>query len=197
LKTVEGDNHRDNELVSNRNESVADLLQKLRSDRTALWVSVLSLLVAAVAALFTGLQWHEAREQRRLQAGAALSFEINTLAPKHRLGIGVHNAGPGVAHIQDVRYYVDGKVIEDADSVLQALGIENQRDEGIDLEHGDSLAPNDIVWLIDYRPKGRADEERVSQILENRVRVAIAYCTADGECPTACSEVSGCPVGKR
>jgi len=154
----------------------------------------IALVVAIVAAVFSGLQWLETRELRQLTFGAALSFEINTLAGKHRLGIGVRNAGPGVARIQTVTFYLDGKLADDMVDTLETAGFDTDRDEGIELDRGDFLAPNEIVWLIDYRPKSREDGQRASALIENRVQVAIDYCATTGACTRICSDSAGCPV---
>lgn len=160
---------------------------KLRADWAALAISF-------VAAGFTALQWYEAREQRELQTTASLSFDIDTQQSKHHNGIGVRNAGPGVAHFQSIEYYFDGRAVRDISETLSAMGVDPERDEGIDLEKGDFLAPGEAVWLIDYRSNNKADESHLADLFENRMQVAITYCTASGRCSRICSETVGCPV---
>jgi hypothetical protein len=154
------------------------------------WIAI---AVAVLAALFSGLQWWETRDWRKLTFAAALSFEIDTLAGRH-VGMGVRNAGPGVARIQTVTYYLDGKPVEDIGNAFENAGLDSDRDEGVDLDSGDLLTPGQIAWLIDYRPKNREDADRARDLVDAHIQVAINYCTIYEACMRACSDFVGCPV---
>jgi hypothetical protein len=158
----------------------------LRLDRIALVVSI-------VAALFSALLWLETRRQSHAQFGAAVTFDIDTLTRKHRLGIGLRNAGPGVAHIQSVSYFLDRKPVEDISDALEREGFDPDRDTGVDLDHGDLIPADDVIWLIDYSPRNRAEELKASALMEHRLAVAVEYCDANDACARVCSEPDGCP----
>ena len=139
----------------------------------------LALIVSCTAAAFSGLQWYEAHEMRQLQFNAAVSFDIDTEEAKRRIGIGLRNSGPGVAHIQAVEYYFDGRPVADISDTLSKMGLDTDRDEGEDIGDGDFLGPNGTtLWLIDYRAKSKSDEDHAVDLIENRTRVAVTYCTA-------------------
>jgi len=157
----------------------------------------LALVVSFVAAGFSGLQWYEAREQRELQSSASLAFDIDTQESKHHYGIGVRNSGPGVAQFRSIEYYFDGRAVGDISETLSKMGVDTDRDDGIDIEKDDFLAPGETIWLIDYRSKNKADESHLVDLFENRTQVAVTYCTATGRCSRICSETVGCPVNKK
>ena len=157
-------------------------------------VDWIALAVAIAAATFSGLQWFQMRSSRQPGFDTTLSFDVDTLAAKHRLGIGVRNAGPGVAHIQEVTYYLDGNPVEEIADTLEDIGLDSDRDNGIDLGPGDFIAPHDVIWLIDYGPRGRDEEHRVTDLFERRLQVAVEYCDANDVCRRICSKSKGCPV---
>lgn len=154
-------------------------------------------LVISIAAVgFSAAQWYEQSEQRYLQYDVALSFELNT-AGIHRYGIGVKNAGPGVAFIQDVTYYIDGKPIKFDDLVdaLEDNGIDTDKLNEKELLRGDTLTSGETAWIFDYRARGPAAEERATNLFENRVQVAVSYRARNGRVGRICSTAPdpGCP----
>jgi hypothetical protein len=157
-------------------------------------VDWIALAVAIAAAAFSGLQWFQTRSSRQAGFDTRLSFDVDTLAAKHRLGIGVRNVGPGVAHIQEVTYYLDGNPVEEIGDTLEDIGLDSDRDSGIDLGAGDFIAPNDVIWLIDYSPGSREEEHRVIELFEHRLQVAVEYCDANDVCRRICTKAKGCPV---
>jgi hypothetical protein len=126
-----------------------------------------------------------------MQYGVNVSFAINTQVPKRRVGIGVENAGPGVARIKSVAYYVDGKRTDDIESELDKLGIDH--DEGETLDASDVLGPGTSRWLIDYPVKNREELERFARLVDTRIRIAIEYCSATRDCERKCSTENACP----
>ncbi|HKT73977.1 MAG TPA: hypothetical protein VJQ47_13880 [Steroidobacteraceae bacterium] len=101
---------------------------KPRIDWVALVLSIAALVISA-------LQWYETRRGGQLASAAALAFQIDTELATHHYGFGVKNAGPGVARIRDVMFYVDGKPVDDLTPAEEAAGLDSARDFGVDLEH--------------------------------------------------------------
>src|SRR5579872_7172447 len=120
-------------------------------------VSLRARIVWMGALLAASVLWLAACRPQQARFEVAVAFDINTLARKHHLGIGLHNFGPGVAHIQSVTYYLDREPIEDISDALEREGLDADRDTGVDLDHGDLVPPNDVIWLIDYSPRSRAE----------------------------------------
>jgi hypothetical protein len=154
----------------------------------------LALIVACSAAMVSLLVWFENRRPSHASFGAAVTFDIDTLAAKHHFGIGLHNFGPGVAHIQSVTYYLDRAPIEDISDALERLGFDPDHDTGVDLDHGDLAPADDVIWLIDYSPRDRTEEAKVREIMEHRIATAVEYCDANDACVRICSQASGCPA---
>jgi hypothetical protein len=163
-------------------------------EEKSLRVDWIALAVATAAAVFSGLLWLETRSQGHPRFETAMSFDIDTLAGKHRFGIGVRNSGPGVAHVQSVTYYLDGAPIDDVSDTLEEVGLDSDRDTGVDVGPGDFIAPNDVVWLIDYSPRSREEEQRVAELFERRMQVAVEYCDANDVCRRICTKPNGCPM---
>src|SRR5579862_5920802 len=144
------------------------------------WGFWIPTLISVLATAFTAAQWLEAREQRHLAFDAALVFDVDTLRQKHRVGIGIRNVGPGVARISSVKYFVDRKPVDDPNAVLGEGKLDSNRDSGVTLDRGDSMAAGETDWLIDYRAGRRADEDRAVDFVENHLQIAIEYCSAAG-----------------
>jgi hypothetical protein len=159
----------------------------LRTDRIAL-------IVALVALAISSRVWLESHQRAHAGFGAAVSFDIDTLTGKHHLGIGLHNSGPGIAHIESVTYYLDRKPVEDISDALDREGFDTDRDSGVDLDHGDTVAADDVVWLINYSPRNQAEELKARDLMEHRIAIAVEYCDANEVCARVCSEPNGCPA---
>jgi hypothetical protein len=84
-------------------------------------LDVAALGVSLCAATLTGLQWHQASKQRRLQFDTVNGIEVDTDRSGRRLGISIRNVGPGVAFIHSAAFYVDRKLIGNlADAIDEA-----------------------------------------------------------------------------
>jgi hypothetical protein len=172
-------------------------MAKKGTDWVAIAIAIAALVISTVAAIFTGLQWHEARQQRLQQFDSALVFDVDTEIPQHMAGIAVRNVGPGIARVSSVTYYMDGKMVEGAAGALEAERLNPDKDQGVDLDRGNSMAAGEIDWLVRY-PIGRRDEEeRARDLFEEHLVIAIEYCTAGGNCTRLCSLPDRCPVEKR
>ena len=84
-------------------------------------------------------------------------FDIDTLLRQHRVGIAIRNVGPGVARIRSIRYFLDRKAVEDADSVLEQAKLDPDRDSGVSMDRGDSMAPGEIERELRQRQLTPAD----------------------------------------
>ena len=55
--------------------------------------------------------------------------------------------------------YLDGKVLEDARDAFDRAKLDPDRDNGVDLDRGDSMSAGEIDWLVLYPFKGRDEED--------------------------------------
>ena len=152
----------------------------------------MALLISLLAVAFSYLQWQEAKMQRETQFASALVFDLETELPR-RAGIGVRNVGPGVARLNSVTYYLDGRILDDPSDALEAVKLDPDKDEGVTLDRGDSMAAGEVDWLIRYPIKRKGDEDKARELLENRLQIAVDYCSANGSCARKCSRPGGCP----
>lgn len=148
------------------------------------WIAI---IISLAAAGFTGLQWWEARQLLRLANDAFVNVEVDTDPSDYKLGFGVQNAGPGIAHIRSVTYYLDGKPVRSIDDVIDDAKLDYARLREIELKE-DDMAPGEIVWIARYNAR-KADLDRATDFFEKHLNVAVEYCSAGGRCATACAAV--------
>jgi hypothetical protein len=121
-----------------------------------------------------------------------ISFDIDTDRSEKRLGISLRNVGPGVARIHSITFYVDRKAIGDPDDALDQVKLDSNRDHGIRLDVDDAMAAQEVIPLVDYRPRNKDEHDRAIDFFEHHLSVAVEYCAADSRCSRKCSENDGC-----
>jgi hypothetical protein len=166
--------------------------------KSKLRLGVIAIIVSVAASLFTGLQWWEARHQRQLNAQANIGIDIDTDLTQRRLGISIHNAGPGVASLRSIAYYVDHKAVNDSefDDALIAAHLIPDHEVGLILDPNEPLAVGETDWLFDYRARGKDEKARALEFIENHLSIGISYCSLDGQCKAECSIAGACaPAG--
>jgi hypothetical protein len=151
------------------------------------WPDWIALAVSITALTFSGLQWLEARQQRWLANETYINFDIDTDPSQRRLGISVRNIGPGVARIHSVALYLDGKPIGSVDDALNQSKLDADRNHGISIDVDDVMAAQEIIPVIDYRPRDKGERDRASDLFENHLGVAVNYCAMNGRCDVGCS----------
>jgi hypothetical protein len=162
--------------------------------KSKLPLDAIAIIVSIAAVLFTGLQWLEARHQRQLNAQANIGIDIDTDLTQRRLGISIHNAGPGVASLRSIAYYVDHKAVNDSefDDALTAAHLNPEHEVGLILDPNEPLAVGETIWLIDYRARGKDEKARALDFIENHLAIGITHCSLDGPCKTECSTAGAC-----
>jgi hypothetical protein len=145
-------------------------------------------VVALLAALFSGLQWREARDLRALVTQPVLSWYVGNDASATHIGLEIDNNGPGVAIIRSIDYFVDHHATPDLADAMTAAGLESDRDRGEDIDDGDSLAVGQRVWVLEYRTTSKAERARFVQFLDDHLSASVTYCSLSGKCWTKCTE---------
>ena len=157
-------------------------------------------LGAIVQAGFSGLQWHETREQAFLTTKPHVDFDTEYDSDEPEVGIAIRNAGPGPAAIKAITFYVDRKPVADADEMgrtyakLPAAELDYQI-----MEPGDTIAVGEKIWLISYRkPRGgkvnQANKGAFGDFLDKNAAIEIEFCSVirETECWTKCSDKGRC-----
>jgi hypothetical protein len=155
--------------------------------------------LSIIAVIFSGLQWYEAHQQKRLQNRPLVGFYIEDDINEPKKGLAIENHGTGPAVVKAVRYFVDGSLIDDSAKILRHGQLDPDQDFGFFLEEGDALGVGQRVWLIDYRTKNPKEMRRFVEFLGERINMEIEFCSIDSECWTRCSTKGACSstIGKR
>jgi hypothetical protein len=154
-------------------------------------LSILALAVSLLAMVFTGLQWWEAHQQKRLQTKPLVAFYIESDANEPKKGLAIDNLGPGPAVIKSIRYFVDRQLLDEQE-VLQHVKLNPDFDHGVVLDEGDVLGVGQRVWLIDYRTKNDKEIGRLADLFGSRLVVEVSYCSIGDECWRKCSPNGRC-----
>lgn len=161
--------------------------EKLRDYR--FW---LPLSIALLAAGFSGLQWYEAHQHKRLQIRPLLNFYIQDDETDKIVGMRIDNNGPGTAVIKRITYFVDHRSMADAYEALSHSKLNPDLNHGIEFEEGDALGGGQTAWLFDYRTKDNKDKARFSEFLNEHLTAEVTYCSVDDECWKKCSRRGYC-----
>lgn len=160
----------------------------------------LSLVVALAAAGFSGMQWHESREQLLLSTRPHVDFDTEDDSDQLPAGIAISNAGPGPAIIRNVTFYVDRKPVRDAEEVWTTYaGLGLPELDYLEFEPDDTLAVGEKAWLIQYRkPRGgkinQKNVEKFADFVDQHLAISITFCSAVREdiCWSKCSDKDRC-----
>jgi hypothetical protein len=147
-------------------------LKMTRAD-VAIVISILALGV-------TGWQAWDSHKQGVLANDATVKVDIDTEPGRNKLGVFVRNAGPGVAHIKTVKYYVDGKPITDINDAIDAAKLDSNRLDEIDISD-DAMSPGQKQQILSFNAR-KSEQERAADFFENRLNVAVDYCSAGRGC---------------
>ena len=165
--------------------------------------SVVSLCASLGAAAFTGLQWHEAREQLndareqnkltvKLLATPKVGFYVQADEDELPVGIQIINHGPGVASIKSVIYYVDGKPVKSMEEAETFKKINSDLIKEITLANGDSLSASESSWLIYSSDKNKKELKKFAEFIDEHVAVLVKYCSLNYQCWQQCSDPGHC-----
>jgi hypothetical protein len=167
---------------------------KERNMKASIRWDLIAIVISIAATIFAGLQWWEAHELRRLANDSSVNVDVDTDPADNKLGVAVRNAGPGVATVKTVRYYVDGRLVGDINDAVDSANLDSNRLNEIELTD-DAMAPGEKVWVLRFIAK-KADKQRAADFFEKHLNVAVNYCTAGGRCAFACADDTGCPASK-
>lgn len=151
-----------------------------------------ALMISVFALSFSGLQWYEARDQRLLAAHAAVTFLVDADATQKPLGVAIKNAGPGVAEIRSITYYVDRKKVKDLDEAFAMMHLDPDHNFGYQLDEDEPLAPGESLPLIDYRTKDKGELARAGDFIDTALAVEVYVCVRTGQCWLKCSYKDHC-----
>jgi hypothetical protein len=166
-------------------------MNKLRMDVIAVVISIFGLLFSGGTMLIAGVQVKDAREFARLANDATVVVDVDAEPGRNKRGITLRNAGPGVAHIKGVKYFVDGQAVED---ISEAFGRIAQLDANRLLEvtmNGDTMSPGEKQQILRF-DAAKSEQERAEDFFEDRLNVFVTYCGAGGRCDTVCADPKRC-----
>jgi hypothetical protein len=158
---------------------------KLRLDFIAIAISL-------AAAVFTGLQWWDGHKLGRLANDATVVVDVDSEPGRSKRGIIVRNAGPGIAHIKAVKYYVDGQLIGDINEPFERIAkLDSHRLLEVTM-NGDAMSPGEKQQILRF-DASKSEQDRAEDFFESHLNVAVAYCSADDlKCETVCGDPEHC-----
>lgn len=157
------------------------------------WIPI---AISVVALLLSWLQWRDNHQLALIQATARVSFETNEDTDDALVGIKIENAGPAVARLKDITYYVDRKPMDDQDQAIDNGKLKDVRT--FEFEEDDTLAVGETRWLLSKSTKVRSKEGRkelgqFTDFLDNHLAVEAEICSLiSGKCQTICSTEGWC-----
>ena len=158
----------------------------------AVVLSVISLIVSVLSAVFAGLSWMETREHDRASLSPSVYFDTEDDPKEKLVGLGIVNDGAGPAVVKTVTYYVDRRPVRGVDEALAFGKLNADLLDTIELERDDSLGVGATVWLISRPNRDKRELDRFIEFLDQHVAVQIEYCSLDGQCASKCSSMGAC-----
>jgi hypothetical protein len=155
-------------------------------------LEAVAVAISLMAAVFTGLQWKEARETRFLATKSSLDFYVYAEYEHTPLGVGIVNYGPAVATITSIEFFVGGKPVRDTAEALESAGFDSDKNWGVSVDKGGSIGVGETKWLVDYHTKNAMEAMKASVFVEEKLLVKVSYCSLGGECSTVCSRYGHC-----
>jgi len=130
-------------------------------------VSWIALAISFVAAVFAGLEWYDnhiarldSHNQLVWSMKPSITFTTGDVDDKS-VGVRLENAGPGIAVIKSISYFVDRRSLKDADEAVEQFDNVNT----FDVDQGDPLAVGEKIWLLRHSAKthGKKDEAELEK----------------------------------
>lgn len=163
------------------------------------WRVCVPIAISILAAVFTGLQWREAHQQRGFQLKPLVNFYTEDGEDQSTVGVSITNNGPGPAIIKSITYFVDRKLVRDVDEAVQYGKLNQDIVRVIQYDEDDALASGRTEWLISRSTKAAAkskmDREELDRFLDfidEKLGIEITYCSIDDECGKKCSTKGRC-----
>jgi hypothetical protein len=150
-----------------------------------------AICISIIALVLSGWQAWDSHRLGLLANDATVKVDVDTEPGRNKLGIFVRNAGPGIAQIKTVKYYVDGKLIVDINDAIDAQKLDSDRLDEVDISN-DAMSPGAKQQILGFNAR-KSEQERAADFFENHLNVAVDYCSASGRCSTACAEEKSCP----
>jgi hypothetical protein len=175
-------------LRSMRQPSMRNNNQGWAKENLAVVSSIVAAAFAGLAAVFTGMQWYEAHEQRLIGSRPSVTFDVYSDVVQKPVGLSIKNAGPGVAELHSIVYYVDRKPVKDLAEALTLANLDPDKNFGVQLDPDEPITPNDPQWVLDYKTKDKAELIRAADFIETHLTVDVTFCTLGGHpCWSKCS----------
>jgi hypothetical protein len=161
--------------------------------KTFFWFPI---VISIASLLFSSLQWWDNHRFTIAQATPRVSFETSEDTDDPLVGIKIENAGPAVARLKDLTYYVDKKPMDDIDEAIDIGKLEDVHT--FEFNPDDTLAVGETRWLLSKSTKSshKGDNKSVQQLidfLDKNLAVQAEVCSLiSGECWTVCSTEGWC-----
>jgi hypothetical protein len=114
-------------------------------------LALLALVVSFASASFTLLQWRESHNQLLLSMKPSIDFIWETDPDELPVSVAIGNAGPGIAVIRSITWFVDQKPLGSVREVVDSAHLNNPKNvQWEELDENESLAVGEKQWLLRY-----------------------------------------------
>lgn len=175
---------------------------KRKAARRSFWSNTgaaASILIALVAAGFTGLQWHEAHNQLQLTLKPHVDFDTEDETDFPPFGIAIINEGPGPAVVKSLAYFLDRKPMKDLDAAATAGNVSLDHLRYFSMDPGDVMAVQEKDWLLQFKPAhgkkaNPKDTDHFADFIDDHLAIEVTFCSVVDEtaCWTKCSAKDQC-----
>jgi len=150
------------------------------------------LTLSVIAVIVSVGQLIEQHSDAGLQMRPVVDFYTTTDTSEAKVGIQILNAGPGVALIRNITYFVDGKKVGDYSKGAAKSGTDESLVDFFDFDDGDSMAVNESHWILFRDSTNKKDLEQFSDFVSDHLSAQVTYCSVSGRCWTKCSTKGMC-----
>jgi hypothetical protein len=148
--------------------------------------------ISLLAVIFSGLQWFDAHQQKRLLVRPLVDFVLENDPADAWVGLAIKNNGPAPAIINSITFYVNRKPVADIDEAAEQGRLTPDSIRSAGLEEGDSLGVGRTEWLFARSTKNNAELGRFVDFISEHLSAHVIYCSINGECWEKCSSRGRC-----
>lgn len=177
------DENPDRNLLFGESWAGAKTMARTKPDRL---IPALSLVISLMALVVAGVSYWETRQQDRRMLSSSVDFSTSFDDREKVVGIAVLNSGPAPARVDAIRFYVDGRLVQDADAAAEAANLDPDSLTSIDLKGG-TIGVGETVQLFSRTTKNKKDLQKFLNFADDHLAIFIRSCSLANECAEKCS----------
>jgi hypothetical protein len=150
----------------------------------ALTISIVSLAVASMS-------WWDSHNGMLYTNKPALGFYTEDDLSEPAVGIRLENGGPGVAYVQHLEYFIDGRDVG-SDKNVPAAKLGGDEVQPVEFDPEDPIGAGDKEWVYFRKTQNRKQLQEFADFVDDHLAIEVRYCSVDGRCWNKCSTAGKC-----